>query len=285
MESDLSRERLKDYSVDWNCRDCSSQEHKIDELIAWRPASRDAFSRNIRFLDVGEDDREYLVKWANCSHFHCVWKPGAWVYGIAASALRVSFRKRASASSSFLKADFKDAIPEEYLLPDIIFSLKYKDGTRPKSKEDDLDQIDQVTKILVKFQGLGYDKAVWDRPPSRTDGTAIYQAFKSAYAEYLNGKYFRGDAYSKMKERISEFKEEDFGEAVLKSQPAGVVGGTLMDYQLLGVNWMLRCYHRDQNAILADEMGLGKTIQVIALITSLVLDSPRVPTSLPRLSS
>ena len=47
-------------------------------------------------------------------------------------------------------------------------------------------------------------------------------------------------------------------------------GGTLKEYQLKGLQWMVSLYNNRLNGILADEMGLGKTIQTIALITYLI---------------
>ncbi len=35
-------------------------------------------------------------------------------------------------------------------------------------------------------------------------------------------------------------------------------GGTLRDYQLQGVKWLVSLYNNKLNGILADEMGLGK---------------------------
>ncbi|KAI1393854.1 chromatin remodeling complex SWI/SNF, component SWI2 and related ATPase [Hypoxylon trugodes] len=49
-----------------------------------------------------------------------------------------------------------------------------------------------------------------------------------------------------------------------------LVGGTLKEYQLRGLQWMLSLYNNNLNGILADEMGLGKTIQTISLITYLI---------------
>jgi ATP-dependent helicase STH1/SNF2 len=49
-----------------------------------------------------------------------------------------------------------------------------------------------------------------------------------------------------------------------------LVGGTLKEYQLKGLQWMLSLYNNNLNGILADEMGLGKTIQTISLITYLM---------------
>ncbi|KAI1824846.1 SNF2 family N-terminal domain-containing protein [Xylaria intraflava] len=49
-----------------------------------------------------------------------------------------------------------------------------------------------------------------------------------------------------------------------------LVGGTLKEYQLKGLQWMLSLYNNNLNGILADEMGLGKTIQTISLVTYLI---------------
>lgn len=58
----------------------------------------------------------------------------------------------------------------------------------------------------------------------------------------------------------------------LESQPACITGGTMRDYQLEGLNWLLSLHQRDLNAILADEMGLGKTLQTIAFLGYLSLE-------------
>lgn len=49
-----------------------------------------------------------------------------------------------------------------------------------------------------------------------------------------------------------------------------LVGGSLKEYQLKGLQWMLSLYNNNLNGILADEMGLGKTIQTISLVTYLI---------------
>ncbi|XP_047958686.1 ATP-dependent helicase BRM-like isoform X1 [Salvia hispanica] len=53
-------------------------------------------------------------------------------------------------------------------------------------------------------------------------------------------------------------------------QPSMLRAGTLRDYQLVGLQWMLSLYNNKLNGILADEMGLGKTVQVMALIAHLM---------------
>ncbi|KAH0895930.1 hypothetical protein HID58_045498 [Brassica napus] len=47
------------------------------------------------------------------------------------------------------------------------------------------------------------------------------------------------------------------------------IQGKMRDYQLAGLNWLIRLYENGINGILADEMGLGKTLQTISLLAYL----------------
>lgn len=53
-------------------------------------------------------------------------------------------------------------------------------------------------------------------------------------------------------------------------QPTILIGGSLKEYQVKGLEWLVSLYNNNLNGILADEMGLGKTIQTIALISYLI---------------
>ncbi|KAH9900270.1 PHD/FYVE-zinc-finger like domain-containing protein [Xylariomycetidae sp. FL2044] len=273
IPEDLKMERLQEYSIDWSCKDCLEAEQKPATLVAWRPVDQDAYRPGQESSDMTEDGIEYLVKWDGRSHFHDTWMPGAWVYGAAASAMRTSFHKRDD--NRLPKMDSASAIEEEWLLPDVILDVKYHRGSHLSSKARDISRINDISKIWVKFQGLGYEEAVWDEPPSPTTG-APYKAFCAAYDEFLNGRYFASISDLKMKERIAHYRSLNFGkEAELKSQPSRLKRGKLMEYQLEGVNFLLYNFQQRSNVILADEMGLGKTIQVVAFIASLVYDQPK----------
>lgn len=41
---------------------------------------------------------------------------------------------------------------------------------------------------------------------------------------------------------------------------------TLKDYQISGLNWLIRAWQDNRNVVLADEMGLGKTIMTISFL-------------------
>ncbi|OTA02311.1 hypothetical protein A9Z42_0026640 [Trichoderma parareesei] len=270
IETDVKSERLKEYSVDWRCTDCSSAKGKIHRLIAWRPVTQT--DERPAYADVSEDAREYLIKWQDMSYRHCSWAPGAWVFGVSAGAMRTSFAKRAL-EQDLLKFTTEEAIPDEYITPDIIFKVKMdRSSSMGKTKADDLANISHVKKILVKFHGLGYDDVVWDSPPS-PENPRIYSAFVEAYREYIEGKHFEPGSANKMKERIKLYKNSPFVE--VDTQPSGLTRGKLMGYQIEGLNWLLQNFHQNRSIVLADEMGLGKTVQVVGLVTSLVLDAPK----------
>jgi SNF2 family DNA or RNA helicase len=61
--------------------------------------------------------------------------------------------------------------------------------------------------------------------------------------------------------------DENVGNTVrVSSSPAWIQGGTMRDYQIDGLNWMIQLYENGVNGILADEMGLGKTLETISLL-------------------
>ncbi|GAO17122.1 hypothetical protein UVI_02026550 [Ustilaginoidea virens] len=199
--------------------------------------------------------------------------PGAWIAGVAVGSARTAFAKRANEADLF-KLTTKDAIPEELLTIDIVFRVKLAPTALPGvTEEDDLANVSHVSQALVKFQGLGYDDVVWDKPPSE-DSRELYTAFENAYRDYLAGKNFKHSPWPKMKERINSFQNREFEK--IGTQPVGLRRGKLMAYQLEGLNWLVSNYHDGRSIVLADEMGLGKTVQVVSLITYLVQERPQV---------
>ncbi|GFH05550.1 uncharacterized protein HaLaN_00030, partial [Haematococcus lacustris] len=80
-----------------------------------------------------------------------------------------------------------------------------------------------------------------------------------------------GRAASKAMEKDEDLEllkdeEEGGGPAHrLAGQPQILTGGTMREYQVQGMNWLIHLYDNGINGILADEMGLGKTLQTISL--------------------
>ncbi|XP_054806380.1 ISWI chromatin-remodeling complex ATPase CHR11 [Prosopis cineraria] len=99
----------------------------------------------------------------------------------------------------------------------------------------------------------------------------------------LFAHFAKGDQSSQKKSKgrgrhASKVTEEEEDEEYLKEEEDGLAGNTrlvmqpsciqgkLRDYQLAGLNWLIRLYENGINGILADEMGLGKTLQTISLL-------------------
>ena len=59
---------------------------------------------------------------------------------------------------------------------------------------------------------------------------------------------------------------EEYQAVRLTVQPECIKFGKMREYQLAGLNWMIRLFDHGINGILADEMGLGKTLQTISML-------------------
>lgn len=73
----------------------------------------------------------------------------------------------------------------------------------------------------------------------------------------------------KKSKRLCKGAGKDEEEAEESLQPSNLKGGSLLPYQLDGLQWLASLWENGLSGILADEMGLGKTIQVIALVAHL----------------
>ncbi|KAE9455218.1 hypothetical protein C3L33_12848, partial [Rhododendron williamsianum] len=101
------------------------------------------------------------------------------------------------------------------------------------------------------------------------------------FAHFAKGDQSASQKKSKGRGRhASKLTEEEEDEVYLKEEEDGLSGsgntrllvqpsciqGKMRDYQLAGLNWLIRLYENGINGILADEMGLGKTLQTISLL-------------------
>ncbi|KAL3380287.1 hypothetical protein AABB24_000759 [Solanum stoloniferum] len=102
------------------------------------------------------------------------------------------------------------------------------------------------------------------------------------FAHFAKGDQSTSEKKTKGRGRhASKITEEEEDEEYLKEEDGGLSGNTrllaqpsciqgkMRDYQLAGLNWMIRLYENGINGILADEMGLGKTLQTISLLAYL----------------
>lgn len=60
--------------------------------------------------------------------------------------------------------------------------------------------------------------------------------------------------------------DEEVQRTMLTTSPSYIQGGTLREYQIQGLNWLISLFENKLSGILADEMGLGKTLQTISFL-------------------
>lgn len=268
-EAELGEKRFQLYHRGWRCKDCIENKNTIDALVAWRPVDLETYLPGYHSDMVSESQKEYLVKWKAQSYLRLTWMPGSWVWGTAASAMRAAFHKKPENNKPRMTT--KDAVPEEYLRVDIVFDVRYSSVVRNSTKEIDFARVREVDSAYMKYKGLGYEDTIWEEPPSIQD-TDRWADFKSAYDDYVKKLHTSIPVRTTLHRHLTALRQNQDFETTLvrKEQPTNMTGGTIMQYQLEGLNWLYYQWFTNQNAILADEMGLGKTIQLIAFFALLV---------------
>ncbi|KEF62875.1 uncharacterized protein A1O9_00848 [Exophiala aquamarina CBS 119918] len=269
-DAQIAQKRFDYYHRSWTCKDCIENQHQIDALVAWKPVNIETYVPGTTVDMMPEIAKEYLVKWRAQSYFRTTWMPGLWVWGIAANSMKAAFSKKPG--NQLPKMSTADAIPEDFFRIDIVFDVRYSSVVRNSTKGIDLARAKEVDTAFVKYKGLGYEDAIWEKPPAYSD-TERWSDFQIAYEDYVEKMHLSIPVQGSLRRHLSQIRTQDFQSTLIKKrQPPNMTGGEMMTYQVEGLNWLLYQWFKSQNAILADEMGLGKTIQLVALFASLVHD-------------
>lgn len=280
---DLRDERLYEYRPEFLCRDCFvAGETKIQSLVAWRPIAGVKYEKGDTIDEYTHDEIEYLVKWHEKSYLQCSWMPGAWVWGNTVTAMRNAFYNQKDVDNDYPTFSGEEAIPEEFHVMEIVLKVEYEAGHHlTKTIKGEMENMDKITRVFVKFMGLDYANVVWEAPPDAKNERR-WNAYKAALEEYYRGKYFMKDSKGRPTDtatsranRLDKFRKQGF--QPLGKQPDGMGSEKLQlkPYQIEGMDFMRYNFHRMKNIILADDMGLGKTIQVIAFIQAMVTQGPK----------
>lgn len=269
-DEELATKLYKGYTSSGECLECIDAPG-IESLVAWRPVNLDSFVPGTKCDELEENAMDYLVKWRDLSYFKTTWMPGAWVWRHAASGMRKAFVK--SEKSSRPKMTTEDAVPEDYLLIDIVLDVKYSNFVNERTQEIDLARIKEVTNVYAKYKGLQYEEIVWEKPPKPKD-TERWQSFQRAYENWVHRNYMHVPQQAALKKHLTAVRSRDFATQLVKHAQPSIMATHhgLFQYQLEGLNWIYYRWYKQQSAILADEMGLGKTIQVIAFLSTLIED-------------
>ncbi|KAJ0068644.1 hypothetical protein NL108_010307 [Boleophthalmus pectinirostris] len=238
----------------------------------------------------GHPEREFFVKWAALSYWHCSWvselqlelyhtvmyrnyqrkndmdEPPPYDYGSGEEELNSEKRKSKDPEYAVMEERFyRYGIKPEWMVIHRILNHSFdKDGD---------------VHYLIKWRDLPYDQCTWE-----TDDFEIpeYDSHKTLYwdhREQILGEDQRPLVVRKEKKpNVERSKREKPPDTPIidptikfEHQPwyINATGGTLHPYQLEGLNWLRFSWAQGTDTILADEMGLGKTVQTIVFLYSL----------------
>uniref|UniRef100_A0A8C2G748 Chromodomain helicase DNA binding protein 3 n=1 Tax=Cyprinus carpio TaxID=7962 RepID=A0A8C2G748_CYPCA len=230
----------------------------------------------------GRPEREFFVKLARQSYWHCTWITELQLEIFHSVMFRNYQRKTDMDEPPSLdygsggeedsgKSEKRRAKDPQYA---ILEEKYYRYGIKPEWMMVHRIINHSVDKkgnyhYLVKWRDLTYDQCTWER-----DELDIpeFSAYKTLYWRH-RCSYEDPEKPRKMRRREENDDAPSTPPTIkYEEQPDFVTetGGTLHLYQLEGLNWLRFSWAQGTDTILADEMGLGKTIQTIVFLYSLL---------------
>ncbi|XP_053725043.1 chromodomain-helicase-DNA-binding protein 5 isoform X2 [Synchiropus splendidus] len=238
----------------------------------------------------GRPEREFFVKWAGLSYWHCSWvselqlelyhtvmyrnyqrktdmdEPPPYDYGSGEEEMNNEKRKSKDPHYAAMEERFyRYGIKPEWMVIHRILNHSF-------DKEGDVH-------YLIKWRDLPYDQCTWEVDDFDVPEYDTHKAFYWDHREQIVGEDQRplvSGGSNKLK--VEYPKREIPPDAPIidptikfEHQPwyINATGGTLHPYQLEGLNWLRFSWAQGTDTILADEMGLGKTVQTIVFLYSL----------------
>ncbi|KAM7422043.1 hypothetical protein PAMA_010229 [Pampus argenteus] len=238
----------------------------------------------------GHPEREFFVKWAGLSYWHCSWvselqlelyhtvmyrnyqrkndmdEPPPYDYGSGEEELNNEKRKSKDPQYAVMEERFyRYGIKPEWMVIHRILNHSFdKDGD---------------VHYLIKWRDLPYDQCTWEVDDFDVPEYDSHKACYWDHREQILGEDQRPLVVRKGKKVKDDHpKREVPPDAPIidptikfEHQPwyINATGGTLHPYQLEGLNWLRFSWAQGTDTILADEMGLGKTVQTIVFLYSL----------------
>ncbi|XP_050203614.1 protein CHROMATIN REMODELING 5 [Mercurialis annua] len=204
-------------------------------------------------------EMEFLIKWKGQSHLHCLWKPLIELQNLSGFKKVLNYMKKVNEDVKYRRMLTREEIEVNDVSKEMDLDLIKQNSQVERIITDRITNDNSgnvVPEYLVKWQGLSYAEATWEKDLDIDFAQDVIDEFKAREAAIaVQGKMV--DVQRK-KSKASLRK--------LDEQPEWLRGGKLRDYQLEGLNFLVNSWRNDTNVILADEMGLGKTVQSVSML-------------------
>uniref|UniRef100_A0A673H7G6 Chromodomain-helicase-DNA-binding protein 3-like n=1 Tax=Sinocyclocheilus rhinocerous TaxID=307959 RepID=A0A673H7G6_9TELE len=232
----------------------------------------------------GRPEREFFVKLAAQSYWHCTWITELQLEIFHSVMFRNYQRKTDMDEPPSLdygsggeedsgKSEKRRAKDPQYA---ILEEKYYRYGIKPEWMivhriiNHSMDKKGNYH-YLVKWRDLTYDQCTWEREELDIPDSVL---FFFSHREEVMKEDPEKPRKMRRREENDDAPSTPVNDPTIKyeEQPDFVTetGGTLHLYQLEGLNWLRFSWAQGTDTILADEMGLGKTIQTIVFLYSLL---------------
>lgn len=203
------------------------------------------------------NNTEFFIKWKGQSHLHCQWKSFSELQNLSGFKKVINYTKKVMEDIKHRRTVSREEIEVIDVSKEMDLDLIKQNCQVERIIADRIGKSSEVPEYLVKWQGLSYAEATWEKIEDITFAQAAIDEFKAREAA-LAAAHGKMVDFQRRKSKASLRK--------LDEQPDWLKGGKLRDYQLEGLNFLVNSWRNDTNVILADEMGLGKTVQSVSML-------------------
>ncbi|KAL8480023.1 hypothetical protein ACS0TY_026817 [Phlomoides rotata] len=205
------------------------------------------------------NEMEFLIKWKGQSHLHCQWKSFSELQNLSGFKKVINYTKKVMEDVKYRKMVSREEIEvndvsKEMDLDIIKQNSQVERVIAERVTKDSLGDV--VPEYLIKWKGLSYAEATWEKDTDISFAQDAIDEFKAREAAAM----VQGKTVDFQRKKIKGSLRK------LDEQPEWLKGGNLRDYQLEGLNFLVNSWRNDTNVILADEMGLGKTVQSVSML-------------------
>ena len=216
-------------------------------------------------LETNEMEDQYHIKWKGRSHINNTWE----------SQQTLNAKKRGDEEvkgirklvNYQLKSNDYDKWKRSASPEDVEYeAIDIEMGRQLLRSHTEIERIfserkTNTNEYYVKWKNLPYEEATWE------DESMILSNYKPELDQYT--ARIRMENEPRDYKKCMKFFKKSY--KPMKEQPKFIGSSELQlrDYQMDGLNFQLKAWHKGDSLILADEMGLGKTIQSISFLNYL----------------
>ncbi|XP_043690577.1 protein CHROMATIN REMODELING 5 isoform X3 [Telopea speciosissima] len=234
-------------------------EGTAEEALRNNRSTQPALLNHLLEPEADWNEMEFLIKWKGQSYLHCQWKTLADLQNLSGFKKVLNYTKRVMDERKYRNSMSREEVEVHDVNKEMELDLIKQHNQVERIFADRISKggsEDVTPEYLVKWQGLSYAEATWERDVD------------ISFAQDAIDEYKAREAAVTVQGKMVDFQRKKSKASLrrLDEQPEWLRGGKLRDYQLEGLNFLVNSWRNDTNVILADEMGLGKTVQSVSML-------------------